>query len=308
MRIVFFGTPAFAVPSLQALLDAGAEIAAVVTQPDRPRGRSRSTVVPPAVKELAIAQGLCVYQPERPAGDLFLASLRRLDPDLGVVVAYGHILKPEILAIPRRGMINVHASLLPELRGAAPIPRAILLGLPRTGVTIMQMEAGLDSGPILLQKDTPITPWETGGSLAERLAELGADALVEAISLLRTGQLPARAQDHDRATFAPKIDRTLTRVRWEESAAAVARRIRAFDPEPGAWSRLEQGGDLKLFGARPVAAEGAAGVVLATTPELVVGCGDGAVAIEEVQPAGRRRMTAEAWARGRGAEVGRRFA
>lgn len=306
MRIVFFGTPEFAVPSLQMLLDEQAQIVGVVTQPDRPRGRSRSVLIPPPVKELAEAKGLTVFQPDRPAGDLFLASLRRLEPDLGVVVAYGHILKPEILAVPRLGMINVHASLLPELRGAAPIQWSILEGHPRTGVTIMQMEAGLDSGPILLQRDTPVTPWETGGSLSERLAELGAEALEEAIPLLRTGQLTPRVQDHAAATLAPKIDRTVTRVRWNEEADLVARRIRAFDPDPGAWTTLD-GTDLKLFGARPVPAEGEAGTILATSPELVVACASGAVAVEEVQPAGKKRMTAEAWARGRAAEAGRRF-
>jgi methionyl-tRNA formyltransferase len=306
MRIVFFGTPDFAVPSLQSLLDEQAQVVGVVTQPDRPRGRSRSVLIPPPVKQLAESRGLTVYQPERPAGDLFLAALRRLEPDLGVVVAYGHILKPEILAVPRLGMINVHASLLPELRGAAPIQWSILERHPRTGVTIMQMEPGLDSGPILLQKDTPITPWETGGSLTERLAELGAEALEEAIPLLRTGQLAPRVQDPGAATFAPKIDRTVTRIRWDEEADLVARRIRAFDPDPGAWTTLD-GTDVKLFGARPVPAEGEAGTILATSPELVVACASGAVAAEEVQPAGKKRMTVEAWARGRAAEAGRRF-
>ncbi|HUG27838.1 MAG TPA: methionyl-tRNA formyltransferase [Gemmatimonadales bacterium] len=306
MRIVFFGTPEFAVPSLQMLVDEQAQIVGVITQPDRPRGRSRSVLIPPPVKELAEARGLTVFQPDRPAGDLFLASLRRLEPDVGVVVAYGHILKPEILAVPRLGMINVHASLLPALRGAAPIQWSILEGHPRTGVTIMQMEAGLDSGPILLQRDTPVTPWETGGSLSERLAGLGAEALEEAVPLLRTGQLAPRVQDHAAATVAPKIDRTVTRVRWDEEADLVARRIRAFDPDPGAWSTLD-GTDLKLFGARPVPAEGAAGTILATSPELVVACAGGAVAVEEVQPAGKKRMTVEAWARGRPVGAGRRF-
>lgn len=307
MRIVFFGTPEFAVPSLRALLQERAEVVAVVTQPDRPRGRSRSVLVPPPVKLLAEAHGLTVFQPDRPSGDLFLAALRRLEPDLGVVVAYGHLLKPQILAVPRLGMINVHASLLPALRGAAPIPYAILGGHSRTGVTIMQMEEGLDSGPILLQKETPITPWETSGTLTERLAELGAEALVEAITLLQSGQLAARPQAHREATFAPKIDRALARIRWDQDAEATARRIRAFDPEPGAWAMLDGTGDVKLFGARPVPEQGEPGTILATTPALIVACAEGAVAIEEVQPAGKKRMMAEAWARGRGAEAGRRF-
>jgi methionyl-tRNA formyltransferase len=307
MRIVFFGTPEFAVPSLRALLHEQAEVAAVVTQPDRPRGRSRSVLVPPPVKVLAEEHRLTVFQPDRPSGDLFLAALRRLEPDLGVVVAYGHLLKPAILAVPRLGMINVHASLLPALRGAAPIPYAILSGQTRTGVTIMQMEEGLDSGPILLQKETPITPWETCGTLTERLADLGAEALVEAVTLLRSGQLAARPQAHREATFAPKIDRALARIRWDQDAETTARRIRAFDPEPGAWATLEGSGEVKFFGARPVPEEGEPGMILALTPALVVACARGAVAVDEVQPAGKRRMPAEAWARGRGAEAGRRF-
>jgi len=307
MRIIFFGTPAFAVPSLRALLDEGAQVVAVVTQPDRPRGRSRSTLLPPPVKELALEHGIPVFQPERPTGDLFLTSLRRLEPELGVVVAYGHLLKPEILAIPRQGMINVHASLLPAHRGAAPIQWAILQGDTRTGVTIMQMEAGLDSGPILHQLETPITPWETGGSLTERLATLGAAALVEALALQRAGQIEAVPQDADRATYAPKLNRAVCRVEWDEDAEAVARRIRAFDPVPGAWTTLEGGTELKLFGARRVPEQGEPGTILALEPYLVVATGNEAVAVDEVQPTGKKRMASEAWGRGRGAQVGQRF-
>lgn len=307
MRIVFFGTPAFAVPSLRALLDEGAQVVAVVTQPDRPRGRSRSTLVPPPVKQLALERGIPVFQPDRPTGDLFLTSLRRLEPELGVVVAYGHLLKPELLAIPRQGMINVHASLLPELRGAAPIPWAILRGDARTGITIMQMEAGLDTGPVLHQVDTPITPWETSGSLTERLGALGATALVEALALRRAGQLRAVPQDHARATYAPKVNRAMSRLDWEGAADQVARQVRAFDPAPGAWTTLEGGAELKLFGARPVAAEGEPGTILSLEPYLVVAAGQGAVVVDEVQPTGKKRMPAEAWGRGRGARVGQRF-
>ncbi len=308
MRIVFFGTPAFAVPSLRALLDEGAQVAAVVTQPDRPRGRSRSTLVPPPVKEVAVAHGIPVFQPDRPSGDLFQTALRRLDPELGVVVAYGHLLKPELLALPRQGMINVHASLLPDLRGAAPIPWAILRGDTRTGVTIMRMEAGLDSGPILHQLETLITPWETGGTLTERLADLGATALVEALALLQRGQLPERVQDHARATHAPKVNREVAHLTWQEPAEAVARRIRAFDPVPGAWTTLAGGLEVKLFGARPVPESGPPGTILALAPSLVVAAATEAVAIEEVQPTGRRRMPVAEWIRGRGAAVGQRFA
>lgn len=306
MRIVFFGTPAFAVPSLVALAEAGADLCAVVTQPDRPRGRSRSAVLPPPVKEAALARGLTVLQPDRPTGDLFLATLRRLEPELGVVVAYGHLLRPDLLALPRRGMVNVHASLLPAWRGAAPIPRAILAGDRLTGITIMEMDAGLDSGPILLQRQEPIRPDDTAGTLTPRLATLGAAALLEALELMRTGELRSTPQEHARATHAPKIHRDLARVNWTEEADAVSRRIRAFDPVPGAWTTAAAA-DLKLYGAREVPGSGAPGEILATAPDLLVATGGGAVAIAEVQPAGRRRMAAAEWARGHGATVGKRL-
>lgn len=298
MRVVFFGTPDFAVPSLRALLDEGITVEAVVTQPDRPQGRSRSVLIPSPVKIEAEALELPVLQPDRPTGDVFAASLRRLAPDLGVVVAYGHILKPELLAIPRAGMINVHASLLPRHRGAAPVQAAILAGDPRTGVTIMQMDAGMDTGAILHAIDTPILPGETAGSLTERLAELGARALVEAIGLMGEGRLQYVAQDEALASYAPKVTRDGARIDWTGAAETVARTIRAFDPWPGAWSLLD-GAQMKLYGAVPVPESGPPGAVLRTSPDLVVATGTGAVTIAEVQPAGRRRMPALDWAVGR---------
>ncbi|HEX7024649.1 MAG TPA: methionyl-tRNA formyltransferase [Gemmatimonadales bacterium] len=302
MRIVFFGTPAFAVPSLAALLAEGAQVVGVVTRPDKPQGRSRSTLVPSPVKLLAERHHLPLLQPERPAGDVFLAALRQWQPELGVVVAYGHILRPDVLSLPTRGMINVHASLLPGLRGAAPIQWSILRGDAETGITILQMDRGMDSGPILHQSATPIGQHETGGELSERLAALGAVTLIEALALMRLGLLKPRAQDPALATLAPKIDRTMTRVDWTEEAAAVCRRIRAFDPEPGAWTTLD-GSELKLFGVRPAAGSGSPGEVLATTPALRVATASGAVDIATVQPAGKPRMPADAWARGRPARA-----
>ncbi|MGH7658779.1 MAG: methionyl-tRNA formyltransferase, partial [Gemmatimonadales bacterium] len=195
MRIAFFGTPEFAVPSLHALLTAGYELASVVTQPDRPRGRSRSRLVPSTIKETAQDLGLPVLQPERPSGDVFQATLRRLDLDLGIVVAYGHILRQEVLEIPRLGMINVHASLLPRLRGAAPIEWAILNGDHETGVSIMQMTAGLDSGPVLQSDHTPIGKTETKGELRSRLAHLGSVALDEVLRNIDGGSLKGTPQD-----------------------------------------------------------------------------------------------------------------
>jgi methionyl-tRNA formyltransferase len=306
VRVVFFGTPAFAVPSLAALLGEGFDVAAVVTRPDRPRGRSRRAVAPSPVKTAAAAEGLPVLQPEQPNTPEFAAQLRALAPDVGVVVAYGHILKPELLAVPRRGMVNVHPSLLPALRGPAPIEWAILNGLETTGVTVMQMDEGLDAGPILHQIPHRIDPEITGGELAEHLAELGALALVETLALLEQDGLKPRPQDHARATYAPKLTRETARIRWTEPAEQVARVIRALDPKPGAWTLLD-GREIKLFGARVAEGRGAPGEVLAAADRLVVAAGSGAVAVAEVQPAGKTPMEAAAWLRGRGARAGQRF-
>jgi methionyl-tRNA formyltransferase len=306
MRIVFFGTPVFAVPSLQALVSGGFDIAGVVTQPDKPQGRSRSELVPPPVKLTAQSEGIPVLQPERPLGDVFSASLRRLEPDLGIVVAYGHILRPEILTVPPRGMVNVHASLLPRYRGAAPVQHAILRGETETGISIMQMEAGLDSGPVVHRVVTEIEPEETAGALAGRLANLGATALIEALSLISGGLARAQPQDNGRATYAPKIDRDMARLVWQRDASTLVRQIRGFDPSPGAWTTLN-GSVLKLFGAREVAGTGEPGAVLAAGDRLVVAAARGAVAVHEVQPAGKTRLPVEAWVRGRGVSLGQRL-
>lgn len=306
MRVVFFGTPEFAVPSLQALLGEGFDVVAVVTQPDKPQGRSRSTAVPPAVKTAADAEDVPVLQPERPSDPAFIARLRALAPDVGVVVAYGHILKPDLLGLPRLGMINLHPSLLPELRGAAPVEWAILNGFKQTGVTIMRMEEGLDSGPILLQIPHDIDPDETGGELAEHLSEMGAQALVEVLALYQTNGLEPHPQDHARATYAPKLTRDTARIRWTDPAERVARLIRGLDPRPGAWSELD-GREVKLFGARAMEGRGAPGEVQQTDDGLRITTGQGAVRIEEVQPAGKARMAAAEWVRGRGAQAGQRF-
>ncbi len=305
MRIVFFGTPEFAVPALRALLEEGFDVAAVISQPDRPQGRSRSQLVPPPVKVVALEERLPVLQPERPVG-AFADELRAFDADLGVVVAYGHILKPDILAIPRHGMINVHASVLPKLRGAAPIQWAILNGEETTGISIMRMEAGLDSGPVLHRIETEVAADETAGELTERLAELGAEALIEALMLEQAGAATAEPQNHAEATFAPKVSRALARLDWSRDAATLARTVRAFDPEPGAWAMLGAQ-EVKLFGGRAVNAGGEAGTVLLAGETLQIAALVGAVEIAEVQPAGKKRMPVGAWTRGRGVEVGQRF-
>mgnify|MGYP001170010395 FL=1 len=307
MVVVFFGTPEFAVPSLRALVGEGFDVRAVVTQPDRAQGRSRSTLVPSPVKLAAQAESLDVLQPERPTDPALLASLRHLAPDVGVVVAYGHLLKPELLALPRRGMVNVHPSLLPALRGAAPVEWAILNGLETTGVTIMQLDAGMDSGPILHQIPHRIAPGVTGGELSEHLAEMGAQALIEALALWERDGLKPVPQDEAHATFAPKLTREMAQIDWTAPAAHIGRQTLALDPRPAAWTTLN-GHEVKLFEGHPAPGTGKAGEVLQADSRLLIAGGDGAVVVEEVQPAGKERMTAIEWIRGRGVRVGQRFA
>jgi methionyl-tRNA formyltransferase len=314
MRIVFFGTPEFAVPSLKALLAAGLEVAAVVTQPDKPQGRSRSKLFSSPTKLIAEDLDIPVLQPVKPVGDVFAQTLRRFDSDLGVVVAYGHILRPEILSTPRLGMINVHASLLPHLRGAAPIQWSILNGEQETGISVMQMEAGLDSGPVYHRAAITIGGDETGGELTQRLALVGAAGLIETVTALNKVSLKAAPQDHTLATYAPKIDRRHTRLVWSEGSDGCARRIRAFDPEPGAWTTFD-GHEIKLFGARVHQLRDLAGhengkdpgTVLQTGDRLSVSTGSGALMVREVQPSGKRRMPVADWLRGRSIAPGKRF-
>lgn len=307
MRVAFFGTPEFAVPSLRALVGEGFDVVAVVTQPDAPQGRSRSRLVPPPVKVVAEAEELTVFQPERPTDAAFLAQLRDARPDIGVVVAYGHILKADLLALPPRGMVNVHPSLLPALRGPAPVQWTIINGIEQTGVTIMQLDAGMDSGPILHQIPSDVDPDVTGGDLSEHLAELGALALVEALALLEQGQLNPAPQDEALVTYAPKLTREIARVDWSKDAATIARMIRGLDPRPGAWTELD-GVEVKLFSARAAKGRGEPGEVLAADGQLLIAAGGGeALDVAEVQPAGKTRMSAKDWLRGLRLAPGRRF-
>ncbi|MFL5619379.1 MAG: methionyl-tRNA formyltransferase [Gemmatimonadaceae bacterium] len=309
MRVLFWGTPEFATAPLRALLGEGFEVVAVVTQPDKPVGRSRSALRASAVKEVALREGLPVLQPDRPKGDDFLAQLRELTPDVSVVVAYGHILPKAVIDLPRLGTLNIHASLLPALRGAAPIQAAIRDGLGETGVTIMQMVPTLDAGPIVHQVRTPIIEDETAGELALRLSELGAAALIEALALVELGLAKAEPQDDAAATYAAKLTRESAQVDWTASAHEVGRHIRAYDPKPGAWGRL-RGTEVKLFGARvaPRGTSHGAGEVLAIDEVgMLVACGGGAVRITVVQPSGKRRLNPAEWANGRGVAVGDRF-
>ena len=307
MKVLFWGTPLFALPALRALAEEGHVVVGVVTQPDRRSGRGRTAHVSP-IKQEALDEGIPVLQPERARGDEFLAQVRALDPDISVVVAYGQILRPEVLSAPRLGSINIHASLLPALRGAAPIQWAVVNGMETTGVSIMRMEAGLDSGPVLLQVPEPIGPDESAAELTSRLAEIGAEALVEALALMEAGQGAEAPQDHEAATYAPKIDRDTARIDWTRPAAEVARWIRGMDDVPGAWSPLGARGTVKLFRPVVVDAGGEPGAVLAASDEgVTIACGQGAVRIREAQPPGKRRMPAADWVRGRGVAAGDRF-
>jgi len=316
MRVLFWGTPEFAAPPLRALLGEGFEVAGVVTQPDRPQGRSRSSLVPSPIKEIALEETIAVLQPERPRGPEFVDAVRALEPDISVVVAYGHILPREIIDLPRLGTLNIHASLLPAWRGAAPIQAAIRACHPETGVTIMRMVSRLDAGPILLQVPTPIVHDETYGELQLRLSELGALALIEALSLLDIGKIDERPQDDALATLAPKIERDDARIDWTRSATEVSCAVRAFDPKPGAFTSLGNS-EMKLFGARVASrasdkskADGnaAPGTVVAIDETgAYIACGDGIVRISHAQPAGKRRLTMAELARGRVVGVGDRL-
>lgn len=310
MRILFWGTPVFALHSLRALEGEGHEIAGVVTQPDRPAGRGRE-LTPSSVKVHAIEEGYPVLTPERPRGDDFLEQIVDLRPDISVVVAYGHILPREVLDLPPRESINVHASLLPKLRGAAPVTWAIARGHETTGVTVMKMVEAMDAGPILFQLEEPIGPRETATELGSRLSEVGAAAVVEALALMEADALDPREQDESEATYAPKVDRDTARIDWRREAVAVSNWIRAMDRIPGAWTTLE-GEPVKLFHPVPLddyEHDEDPGRILVADGDygLTVAVEGGAVEIDEVQPAGKRRMEVEDWLRGRGAEKGQRF-
>jgi methionyl-tRNA formyltransferase len=305
MRILFWGTPEFATPALLALIGEDHEVVGVVTQPDRPKGRSRSTLVPSPVKVIALEEGIPIFQPERARDPEFIAQIRALAPDISVVVAYGQLLSQEIIDIPRLGTVNIHASLLPRWRGAAPIQAALLAGDAETGVSIQQMVLALDAGDVLFWTATPIPPDETAGELTERLAELGAVAIIECLALMDLGDVRRKPQDPALVTVAPKISRTVARLNFKQDALQVAREIRAYDPRPGAWALLRDD-EVRLFGARVLPdRRGEPGEVLEIGEMgMVVACGSGAVAIENVHAAGKRRLAALDFAQGRGVAVG----
>lgn len=304
MRILFMGTPDFACPTLAALLGAGYPVVAAVTQPDRPAGRG-GQLQPSPVKRLAQQHGIPVLQPRRVRRPEVVAQLRELAPDLTVTAAFGQILSPEVLAVPRLGSLNVHGSLLPRWRGAAPIHRAVMAGDAETGVTIMWMDDGLDTGDMLLWRSVPIGPADTTGAVHDRLAALGAELTLAALQLIAAGRAPRIPQDHSRATYAAKLTRADEIVNWAEPATAVVNRIRGLNPWPGACTASSLG-LLKLWRAVAVPGQGAPGTVLGVERGLgpVVACGHGAVALTELQPPGKRRMAGSAFAAGYRLPVG----
>ena len=302
MKVLFWGTPDFALPGLHALLGEGHEVVGVVTQPDRPAGRGQ-TLRASAIKEFALREDLPVLQPERARGAEFIAQVRDLAPDLSVVIAYGQILKRELLELPPLGSINVHASLLPELRGAAPINWAIIRGYTTTGVTVMRMVERMDAGPIIMQIEEPILADERASDLWTRLSEIGAAALVESLALLEAGAQEEREQDDSRASYAPRIEKNDAHIDWTRNSLDIDRLVRGLDEVPGAWAKLHDN-TVKLY--RPLLhdADGGnaePGTVIDVQEHddahgFLVRCGTGAIWIREVTPPGKRRMMAAEWA------------
>ncbi len=303
MKLIFAGTPEFAAQALQAIVDAGHEVALVLSQPDRPAGRGMTLQASP-VKKLALEKGIEVFQPlslKDPAAQQKIAAV---DAEVMVVAAYGLILPQVVLDLPRFGCLNIHASLLPRWRGAAPIQRALLAGDAATGVCIMQMEAGLDTGPVLLREAFPIAPDDTSATLHDRLAALGAKLVVAALGRL---PLPAEPQPTEGVTYAHKIEKAEAIVDWTKSAAELDRHLRSFNPFPGAQA-LFAGQTVKLWRAAPVAASGETGQILAVDRSaVVVACGEGALAISELQKAGGKRLPVQQFLAGHPLKVGDRF-
>ena len=298
-RILFMGTPAFALPALETLCQRGFPISAVVTQPDRPAGRGKKEAAPP-VKQMAQKFGLTVLQPASVKDPSFLEALDAVRPDMAVVAAFGQILPKAVLDFPPQGCLNIHPSLLPAYRGAAPIHWSIIRGEKQTGVTIMLMNEGMDSGDILAQEKTPVGETETYGELHDRLALLGAALLVETIERLASGAVQRQKQDSSRVTFAPRLSRETGRICWRNPAEHIINLVRGLNPSPAAYTLLE-GQDLKILAAeaRPGPVEEPPGAVAAATPEgLPVAASNGHVILKEVQLAGKKRMPVSDFLRG----------
>ncbi|KON81613.1 methionyl-tRNA formyltransferase [Azoarcus sp. PA01] len=306
LRVAFAGTPEFAAAALEAIIAAGFEVPLVLTQPDRPAGRGMK-LSPSPVKQLALAHGIAVDQPASLRGEAQRAALAACAPDVLVVAAYGLILPRAVLDLPRLGCLNIHASLLPRWRGAAPIHRAIEAGDTETGITIMQMDEGLDTGPMLMTHAVPIGAADTTGTLHDRLAALGAQMIVDALRRLPSGALVATPQPADGATYAGKIGKAEAVIDWQRDASSVARAVRAFNPFPGAVASLRQV-PLKIWSAEPVAGHGEPGTVLAADADgIVVACATQAVRLVQLQKPGSRRLAAGEFLRGFPVTAGERF-
>jgi methionyl-tRNA formyltransferase len=317
MRIVFIGTGEIGVPTLQALLNSEHEIVAVVTQPDKPVGREQRIEAPPIKRVITISGGfqtaaghsaawklplLEIFQPARIKDPQAIEDLRRLTPDVIVVVAYGQILPRDVLEIPRVACLNLHASLLPRWRGAAPIQAAIAAGDRETGITVMYMDEGLDTGDMLLQRSAEILPNETGGSLHDRLAQIAPETLLESLRLLAAGSALRISQENARATYAPKLKREHGQIDWAESAEAIERKIRAYNPWPGAFMKIDCQ-NLKIFSSSVVDLYGQPGEILRSDKELIIATGKGALSLAEVQLEGKRQMSVAEFLRGHSALV-----
>ncbi|MGQ9630688.1 MAG: methionyl-tRNA formyltransferase [bacterium] len=306
MKVVFMGTPDFAVPSLEKLVEGGFEIAAVVTQPDRPRGRGLRLGESP-VKRYALERGLPVHQPEKVSSPEFVEALRSTAPDAIVVVAFGQYIPKSILGMPRYGCINVHASILPKYRGASPIHTAIIRGDDVTGVTTMMMDEGWDTGGILLQREVPISPEDDAGSLHDKLSRVGAELLVETLRGLALGEIVPIPQNDDEATYAPRLRREDGRIKWSGSARSIHNLVRGMSPHPGAYT-LWRGRTLKVFRTRwtQETPRGNPGDVadVDRTRGIMVKCGEGGIYLEEVQLEGGRRMTWDEFIRGHDLKAG----
>jgi methionyl-tRNA formyltransferase len=296
MRIVFIGTGEIGVPTLRALLDSDHEVVAVVTQPDKPVGREQR-IEPPPIKKAIAETRIPILQPVKIKDQQTIEEIRDLSPDVIVVVAYGQILPRDVLQIPRLACLNLHASLLPRWRGAAPIQAAIAAGDGETGITAMYMDEGLDTGDVLLQRNVEILPNDTGRSLHDRLAQIAPEALLECLRLLAAGSAPRLPQDNACVTCAPKLKREHSQINWAEPAEAIERKIRAYNPWPGAFMKVADQ-NLKIFSASVVDLVGQPGEILRSDKDLIVAAGEGALSLSEVQLEGKRRMTAGEFLRG----------
>ena len=303
-KVIFAGTPDFAADALRAIAEAGFDIPLVLTQPDRPKGRGMKLQASP-VKETALELGFQVAQPESLKSESAQEMLRAAEADIMVVAAYGLLLPQAVLDIPRHGCLNIHASLLPRWRGAAPIQRAIEAGDAETGVCIMQMDIGLDTGAVVSEHRYAIQPTDTANEVHDALMGLGAEAIVADLKRLQAeGRLNAVKQPEEGVTYAQKLSKEEARIDWNESAAVIERKIRAFNPVPAAWVEY-QGKPMKIWRAEVVAKQGKAGEVLSCTSDgLLVACGENALNITELQPSGSKRMSIQAFAAGRTIEVG----